>query len=265
MSRIKHSRGQIWNGGTLSTAAVAVTFDVTHTLIHAPRAGELYSQVLERHGITVSARRVRRKLPMVLKEFSFRSDMRSNRFAVFPDGARGWWHRVVERLCQLLELPGPSRFASAELYNIFSHAESWEIYPDIVPALRDLRSAGLRLGIVSNWDERLPTLLGRLGLAPYFTAITYSAAYGREKPHPGIFHQCLQSLGVRPDQALHVGDSTLEDHEGATAAGMHSILIDRGDARPDLRRLLGTVLGVPECLEAPGDGSAHQNTGGSGP
>jgi putative hydrolase of the HAD superfamily len=60
--------------------------------------------------------------------------------------------------------------------------------------------------VVSNWDHRLPSLLGQMGLAGYFETVVYSAAVGVEKPHPGIFAQALSVLGVTAARTLHVGD-----------------------------------------------------------
>lgn len=242
MTQRKHSKNRRWNQD--AAPLTAVTFDVTHTLIHAPHMAEIYSEVLCRHGVSLSSADLRRKIPQVWKEFSCRADMRCDRFGTHPNGARGWWHDFVARLCRHCAAQEPSRFASAELFSRFAQPESWEVYVDVVPILRDLLAAGLRLGVISNWDHRLPRLLQRLGLAEYFSVITYSAEIGCEKPHPQIFQHCLQTLGVRPEQALHVGDSAIEDGEGAMATGMRSLLVDRRSPRVSFRKLLGALLNV---------------------
>ena len=56
----------------------------------------------------------------------------------------------------------PSRFAASELFHRFAGAEAWEVYPEVRPVLAELAAAGLRLAVVSNWDERLPGLLNEL-------------------------------------------------------------------------------------------------------
>ena len=217
----------------------AVTFDVTHTLIHAPRAAEIYIEILGRHGIKAGSRQIRKEIPWVWKEFSCQAHPMVDRFSPHPGGAKGWWHDFVVRLCRRLDLPTPSRFASAELFARFSRTDAWEVFADVGPALSRLREQGLKLGVVSNWDPRLPDLLAALGLGDSFEAITYSAAEGIEKPNPKIFLTCLSRLGVDPEQALHVGDHPIDDFEGAQAAGMASVLIDRkNDVGPDLCRLL---------------------------
>lgn len=224
MSRAEHSKGRRRRqGGSLC----AVTFDVTSTLIHAPRLAEIYGEILGRHGVPVEAVELKRLIRLVWKEFSCHGDMRRDRFARFEGGAKEWWHRFVARLCEHLDTPPPTRFASAELYARFARADAWEVYGDVRPALESLRQAGLRLGVVSNWDERLPGLLSRLGFDGFFDIVVSSSAVGVEKPHPKIFLYALRALGVEPSEALHVGDSPIEDVEGAMAAGMRAVLLDR--------------------------------------
>lgn len=215
----------------------AVTFDVTHTLLHAPRMSEIYREVLGRHGVAVTLPRMSELLGQVWRELSCLAEPGSDRFGSHPEGARGWWQRFLERICEHLEVAPPSRFAGAELFQRFAAAEAWEVYPDVVPALEELRGRGFELGVVSNWDERLPGLLERLGLASYFTALVHSSAVGMEKPNPRIFRLALQRLGAEPDEALHVGDAALEDVEGARAAGMHAVRLCRhgGEGLRDLR------------------------------
>lgn len=210
----------------------AVTFDVTHTLIHAPRLAAIYREVMARHGLLErfasedeAEEAIRGTIPVAWQELACRGGPKQDRFATFEDGAEGFWHRFLERLSAHLELPAPSRFASAEIYQRFAQGDSWEIYADVPPALRELRRLGLRLGVVSNWDHRLPGLLDDLGLAQSFDAVVYSAELGLEKPHPGIFRACLAELGVAPEEALHVGDRKIEDAEGAEALGMAFVLL----------------------------------------
>ncbi len=233
---------------------LAVTFDLTHTLIHSPRLAEIYGEVLRRHGIAAKVRDLRREIPWVWQEFSCLADPRQDRFTAHPDGARGWWNRFLRRVCERLEAGKPSRFAVAELFNRFTRADAWEVYPDVVSTLARLRRSGLRLGLVSNWDHRLPQVLTNLGLARYFDAVAYSSDCGFEKPHPRIFQGCLETLAVTPERALHIGDSAIEDAEGALAIGMQAMRIDRHDSRSDLWTLIAPLLHLPAARRAPATG-----------
>lgn len=205
----------------------AVTFDVTGTLIHCPRLGEIYAEVLGRHRSDANASDVARLFPEVYREMACASPAFLDRFTQHPEGARGWWSDLVSRLCARLGLQPPSPFAVAELYQRFAHAPAWTVYDDVADSLELLSSAGFRLAIVSNWDERLEPLLVELGLRSAFDAVVTSSAVGLAKPHPAIFQRALERLGAAADQTIHVGDQRLEDLEGARAAGLHALLLHR--------------------------------------
>jgi putative hydrolase of the HAD superfamily len=89
-----------------------------------------------------------------------------------------------------------------------------------VEALAALRSNGLKLAVVSNWDCSLPQRLDALGLLRHFDAVVTSAEAGVPKPDPRAFLLALERLGVRANRALHVGDEEADDR-GAHADGMH--------------------------------------------
>jgi putative hydrolase of the HAD superfamily len=101
----------------------------------------------------------------------------------------------------------------------YVEALEFEPMPGAVDAVSELERLGLRLAVVSNWDVALTGYLEQLGLAPRFDAVVTSAEAGAPKPDPRIFRLALERLGVRPERALHVGDSEA-DEEGARAAGM---------------------------------------------
>ena len=100
-------------------------------------------------------------------------------------------------------------------------------YPDAVPALTQLRSQGLKLVCVSNWDCSLGEVLERCGLAAHLDGAVSSAEAGALKPDPAIFEAALALAGCSADEAVHVGDTREEDVEGAEAAGIRALLLDR--------------------------------------
>jgi putative hydrolase of the HAD superfamily len=103
----------------------------------------------------------------------------------------------------------------------------FEAFPDASPALAALREQGVKLIVVSNWDVSLESVLERTGLAPLLDDVVSSAAAGARKPDPAIFEVALELAGCEPGEALHVGDTPEEDVEGARAAGIRALLIDR--------------------------------------
>jgi len=135
----------------------------------------------------------------------------------------------------------------AELFMVTSH---WHIFPDAYPALTALQERGLTVGAVSNWVWNLPELLHALDLVRHFDFIAASARIGFEKPHPRIFEWALEQAKVEPAAAIHVGDHVVADVEGARAAGIDGILIDRHQRhRPeDLPEGVPVIASLSELL-----------------
>ena len=107
------------------------------------------------------------------------------------------------------------------------------MYPDVISTLDALSSGGLTLAVVSNWDSHLPRLLDALGLARRFATLAVSAIEETGKPGSAIFHRACARVEVAPAEALHVGDSLVEDYEGARAAGLAAVLLDRFGQHPN--------------------------------
>ncbi len=222
----------------------AVTFDATGTLFHSPRLGEVYSEVLRRHGVEVEPERARELIHQVWVEFDCLARFDRERFAEHPEGAKGWWKRFLYRFCRHLGEPPPGPFAAAEMYDRFARADAWEVFPEVRGVLEELRRSGIATAVLSNWDPRLPALLEEMDLTPLFDAIVYSAEVGVEKPHPEIFHAALRALELPAPEVLHVGDRRRHDLEGAQAVGMRALLLDRHGEGGDLRDLAG----IPKLL-----------------
>jgi putative hydrolase of the HAD superfamily len=132
-----------------------------------------------------------------------------------------------------------------------------KVEDNTVPTLRGLRSAGLKLGIVSNTfipSQVLDNHLQREGLLDFFSVRVYSCDVGRRKPGKHIFQVALDRMDLAPGEVIFVGDSPKADVRGANKAGMVSVLKDptgryaRSRIRPDhtirgLRELLGIIEG----------------------
>jgi putative hydrolase of the HAD superfamily len=102
--------------------------------------------------------------------------------------------------------------------------------PEAPAVLDRLRGCGLRLAVVSNSNGMVAEILRSVGLADAVDAIIDSGLVGVEKPDPRIFVEAAAAVGVRPEDAVHVGDLYSIDVRGARAAGCRAILLDPGGA-----------------------------------
>jgi putative hydrolase of the HAD superfamily len=197
----------------------AVTFDVGGTLIEPwPSVGNVYSQIAKRHGINVSAEQLD-------KQFIAAWKARSN----FGYSMSDWSDLVTQTFAGLAPNP-PSEALFSDLYQHFATAAPWRIFEDTLPCLEGLRRRGVKLGIISNWDNRLRPLLRALNLEQYFGVIVVSGETGKHKPDAKIFELAAEQLGVPASSILHVGDSSLEDYNGARNAGLQSVLVKRSES-----------------------------------
>jgi putative hydrolase of the HAD superfamily len=130
--------------------------------------------------------------------------------------------------------------------------DSWELYPDVLPAVRDLRAAGMRLGILSDWGSNLRPIIEELGLAAELDFVIASGAVGLSKPDPAFFRLAATSVAVPPGEAVMVGDSYRADIEGARSAGMDAILIRRPEWRDRREPSPPGVEVIASLAELPG-------------
>jgi putative hydrolase of the HAD superfamily len=221
----------------------AILFDASGTLFRVRGSvGQAYAGVAARHGVIVRPDQI---------ENRFRGAFATMPPLAFPgvplDELPGrevaWWRQVVATAF------AGARFADfdaffRDLFDYFAHADAWELFADVPPALHALQARGVRLGIVSNFDGRLVAICQGLGIADAFATIVMSSRAGCAKPDPRIFAVALEHLGVAAAEALHVGDSDSEDVKGAQAAGLRAVLMRREGSAPisvdevhDLREL----------------------------
>ena len=134
--------------------------------------------------------------------------------------------------------------------------ESWELYPDVLPAILELRELGMRLGIASDWGSNLLPIVDGLGLKTQLDFVIASGAVGLSKPDPAFFRLAAARAGVNAGDALMVGDSYRADIEGAASAGMEGILIrrpewrERREAVPPEAKVIASLAELPEIVRS---------------
>jgi putative hydrolase of the HAD superfamily len=213
-----------------------IFFDAAGTLIEVRGGvGDIYSRFARQYGLELAPGAIQAR---------FAPAFRRQPPMAFPAGTPAdrlqsleweWWRTLVRAVFAETPFPRFEEFFAA-VFAYFGRAEAWSVFEDAAPALDALRARGVRLAVISNFDGRLEGLLGELGLAAYFDAIHLSTRLGAEKPDPAIFRAALQFHGVEPERALHVGDRVEADVDGAIAAGMRAVLVDRaGTSRREPR------------------------------
>jgi putative hydrolase of the HAD superfamily len=191
--------------------------------------GGIYSEVAARYGVDCE--------PEVLNRH-FYTAFKQAHPCVFPDVSIAdipeyqWWREINRQTFMAAgvwaQFDDFDTFFR-ELYGYFATAAAWEIYPDVIPALTRWQQTGVKLGVLSNFDSRLYTVLEVLKLDRYFSTVTISTEVGAAKPHSKIFTAALGKYSRSSDSAWHIGDSWDEDYLGASNAGLRAIWLDRDE------------------------------------
>jgi putative hydrolase of the HAD superfamily len=201
----------------------AVFFDATGTLIHLPEGvGYHYQLVALRHGLELDAKQLDCDFKTAWRAMPQRKRIHGAR----PDDDKGCWRELVSRVVKDHRFDEFDLFFE-DLYEYFTKPNVWQLYPDVRPVLDELSSSGYRLGIISNFDQRLRVILEQLRAIDYFEAIVLSSETGADKPDPAIFRAALNRLNVAPAEAVHAGDDPDHDWKGAAAAGLHVFQVER--------------------------------------
>lgn len=207
-----------------------VFFDLGDTLMRThPSWAGVYLLGLREHGIDVSEEELARALAAAAATgvWMVEGPFEASETASF-ERVKAYDQAVLDEL----GYPGLPDTVFRSIEAAFMRRSSWHVFPDVLPVVEQLRAAGLRLGVISNWVWGGPELLHDVELARHFDGVVISARVGFQKPDPGIFGHALELLDVAPEQAIHVGDSYAADVVGARRAGITPVLIERrvGDA-----------------------------------
>ena len=153
--------------------------------------------------------------------------------------------RCAEEMRRALELPGLDHVTARRA---MLEALEFRPYPDVLPALGELRERGLTLVVASNWDCSLPDWLEPAGITELVDGVVTSAEVGAPKPHPRVFERALAIAGVASSEALHVGDKVDNDVRGAAAAGVRAILVQRVGDPPEGVETVRSLQELPALL-----------------
>jgi HAD superfamily hydrolase (TIGR01549 family) len=172
--------------------------------------------------------------------------MIENAGGVVPESAVGGWTTPeLEHLAASRDEATYRTYEESQLYELFRASglseevqhqlgpevlklrglEHIALFPDVIELLEELRTAGVKVALCSNWSWDLDRHLAHNEVAHYFDVVICSAIVGYRKPHPGIFDVLLAQLevarpGLERGRIAFVGDDWSADIEGATSNGL---------------------------------------------
>jgi putative hydrolase of the HAD superfamily len=217
----------------------AVVFDVDFTIAEpGPNLGpEGYRRVGERYGLTLDPGRHDDARRAALATLERHPEL---------DHEEELWVLFTERIIQGMGGVGDTHAAAVEMTRAWEHAAHFELYPDVPAAFDELRTHGLKVGLLSNTARDLDVFVVHHGLR--VDALLTSRTHGKTKPHESIFLEVLARLDVAAAEAVMVGDSVEDDIDGAHAVGMRALLVDRERRYPERSDRIDGLGALPAAL-----------------
>ena len=220
-----------------------ITFDATNTLFKVcGSVGNMYAKTASRYGIKTNPEKLDNNFRKGLKQFNTEYP---NFGQIVGMSSQQWWNSVVgitfdgEIESHILDA------ISSDLYHNFTLKTHWELFPDVLPTLEHFKNKDIKIGVLSNFDERLPAIIKELEIERYFTFILASRNTKWYKPSPQIFHRAAAMVTkCLPTEVVHIGDSVELDYKAARNAGMDAYLLSRQTLDSNLNKLINK--GIPE-------------------
>ena len=220
----------------------AVFLDIDGTLLWVDLDVEGYTEDLAPYSDGISAEEVAGPV-----WGSLRRHIEGNLGYRTEEDLAGFKRRNARRTAAEIGIDAPMEV----LADVAERRISFNPYPESEAVLRRLKEMGTRVFAVSNWDIELVKVLEDLGWSGYFDGVIASAVVGIEKPGGEIFEEALRVAGVSRDRVVHVGNDPITDIEGASEAGIDTVLVDRRGSveAPGATFVLPDLDGLPAIVE----------------
>jgi putative hydrolase of the HAD superfamily len=207
---------------TLSSEICAIVLDAVGTLIHPdPPAPIVYAAAGKQFGSRYDAATI---------QIRFREAFHQEEEVDRRLGWRTSEGREIERwrhiVTQILDDVSDPEACFQALFEHFRRPDAWRCDPSTHEVLEKLTKHGFVLGLASNYDSRLRSVVvGKPELTP-IRHVIISSEVGWRKPARQFFDAVCRSTGLPVASILFVGDHRVNDVEAAQAAGMHAVWFD---------------------------------------
>ena len=241
MVPVRIPRELLKNGSLQHSRPKIITFDAYNTLysIRKP-VMEQYCIVGAKYGINGNPQELTKRFPGVFSNIRKKYPLYGKNSGIT---AEQWWEYLIRDMFEPIQIPNEM---VEEILERFEGDAAYTVYPDVREFLEIIRRnhPEVSLGIVSNTDPIVLTLLENLDLKKYFDGNIY-LSYDLEikKPDPAMFNYAISDMlkrhntsgqrenleNIRP-HVWHVGDEEKTDLGGAFQAGVNGILVDRSNS-----------------------------------
>lgn len=207
-----------------------ITFDITDTLLKFKTHPSVeYSKVAKEYGYKIDESKI-------MSSFRTSFIMMSEKYPNFGSKTNlhwsEWWSKLV---FDVFKQSHPEmdtnhmREIAKILIKKYETSDCWMKFNECDhKLLKTIKSLNKTVGVISNFDERIEIILKNMNFIEYFNFILSSYSVGFMKPNKQIFDEALKKCPeiVKPNEALHIGNTAKLDYLGAKNAGWNCILIN---------------------------------------
>lgn len=213
---------------TLPSRVRAIYFDAVGTVLHPqPSAGAVYAEIGQRFGTALAPAEIHRRFVAAFRAEE-EVDARAGHRTDETRELQRWRNIVAIVLDDVADREG----CFDALYDHFAQPTAWVADPAAAPVLEALGRAGYQVGLATNFDHRLRSVLTGLPALAEVQHVVISSEVGWKKPAPPFFACLGEHCGLAPEKILLVGDDWDNDYRGGRAAGLHARLLDPASRYP---------------------------------
>jgi putative hydrolase of the HAD superfamily len=235
----------------MKTHITQVFFDATDTLLCVRGSvAALYANIAQRHGVVEPVAKIQAAFSAAISSVPQDVSPTYSADEVLAN-ERDWWLQIAQlTFAPLSRFENFSAFFD-DLFESFRQRGAWELLPHTRQTLQTLSEAGIQLGIISDMDSRLFTILEEFEIEQYFSGIHLSFPTGYRKPDERFFAAACRHSNADIAHTVHVGDNWRKDVIGPRQAGLHAVWFQPQDQQaPDLTvPRIADLAQLPELLE----------------
>ncbi|MFN4196404.1 MAG: HAD-IA family hydrolase [Caldimicrobium sp.] len=181
-----------------------------------PSLGEIYKNLWNEYGVVINEKEIAKRFREEFKQV-FQKELGGVNLT--SEKCKVGWKKVFLKVFK--EYSEASFFEEVFIraYQFFAKPDCVEIVPRFNEFVKEAKEHNFRLGVISNWDCRLYSVLEGHNLLKVFDAIFIGCEIGFLKPRLEIFESALNFFKVQPKEVLMIGDSWEDDIEPAKKLG----------------------------------------------
>jgi len=206
-----------------------IYLDIGDTVLHLRQSpGEIYLDLINSFGMDISGIESIKANEAFYKAWKYldnkfqKPDYR-DRYSFHPKGSIGFWNDLIAFFLNSLHLPNHDSLRKY-IFESFETGEHWEIEPSFFELVHLAQENEIKMGVLSNWDNRLRNLLKKKEIYDYFDDFIISGEIGFEKPSSEIFMAAEKRIGRSGDSILYAGDKLSLDWIPASERGWKAFL-----------------------------------------